>query len=146
MTTPNSMAGHQIRIKLGDGATPTEAFTGTCMINMARAIEWDADVVETVIPGCSTDIGVAQWVKRRVRSLSGTITGAGIFDADDHDRWYTWWRSGAEKNIQIDYLTGNGTYEGAAICKSYAKDAGDGFEEVTFKCTILTTGEWTFTP
>lgn len=148
MPTVTPIDGSQLRVFLGGGETPTEVFTVACLINTSRGIEWDADVVETVIPDCGVNNDNVVFVHRSVRSKSASISGSGIVDVNTIPDMWTWFDSGAQKNIRVSMADGtlNGRWDGAAVLKNFRVTASDNKELATFECSILSTDAWTFTP
>lgn len=147
MTAPNSISGYQLQIFLGDGASP-EVFAIPCMINTARGIEFTADFEETDIPDCGAGADATFWKKRTKTSKTGSINGSGIIDVDSLPTFVTWWGSKNSKNIKVKAADGtlNGEWAGAAHLATFQLGAEGPHGEVTFSCSIVSTGAWTFTP
>lgn len=104
-TYPDVVKGQQLQILIGDGATPTEAFTKRCTINLARSIQFNAQTSNVTLPPCEAgddpDTEEVAWQKTNVEGLAVTIEGAGYFHPADAPFFYNWWKSGQAKNIKF---------------------------------------------
>jgi hypothetical protein len=116
MVAVAAITGRTLRIKVCDGATPTEVFTEDCWINTERGIEFASDVTSVLVPDCD-DVDEAGWNQITKDGLNATITGAGVMHTESTEDWYEWYTLDLAKNLQIMVDTpaasGGGHWAGA---------------------------------
>lgn len=95
-----SVKGIKLVLKIGDGATPTEAFTVRCSINAQRGIKFTADLQDTVEVDC-TDPEKVAWLVRDKLSVQGEINGSGTLHKEDLPFFFTWLKSPDPKNCKV---------------------------------------------
>lgn len=93
------VAGEQLLIKVGDGATP-ETFTHPCLINTDRAFEGSASASSTAVADCATPSNPAKTV-RVVQSVDFKASGSGVLDATSVKAYWDWLAAGTQKNCKI---------------------------------------------
>jgi len=139
--------GYQLLIKLGDGGSP-ESFAHPCTINTTRGITFSASPIETQLPYCDAPT-TPSWVEREIDGKSASIAGAGVLDTDSFDVFWLWFDAGTSKNIQVmvnvDAAAGGGYWSGRALLTEFQL-TGERRAKVEFSCTILSDGEFNWTP
>jgi hypothetical protein len=121
MAAPKTASWTKFIILLGDGATPTEAFTAVCALT-SKSIDFTGDPAETPVLDCEFPDQPA-WMERVVRTKSATVAGEGVLQTDFAEEWWDWFDSGVAKNIRVQRniptLDGGGHYEGRFILTGY---------------------------
>lgn len=141
-TVVNAFNSSKLLIRLGDGGSP-ETFTHPCMINTSRGIAFSSNPTEVLLPFCPPDDDLSAWIEREPDAYTASISGAGIFDRDSHDIFWDWWVSSESKHVHV-LIFEEGYYSGSAILSSYTISGPGRREKVTFDCTILSDGVWTW--
>lgn len=100
-----TLQGEKLFIKIGDGATPTEAFTHPCTVNADRGIQFQSSGNEVEVPSCNNPEDPV-WSEFFKTVLSATITGAGKLDTAEVPMWAAWFNSDDAKNIKVYLDTG----------------------------------------
>lgn len=103
MVAVATIKGTQLRIKMGDGASP-ESFVEWCIINTDRGIQWDTISNDEEVAQCDEPDGLA-WLENTKTGIGGTITGAGKLDTASLDNVWPWLISDDAKNLQIEVGT-----------------------------------------
>jgi len=115
------------QVLLGDGSSP-EAFSLICGITQ-KGISFDSDTTDTPVPSCENEDAVP-YKEPDVSAQQVSLSGSGVWAAQSHGILYEWWRSGAKRNIKVNYnkvLTGDlKTLSGPAILKSFQHTANRG--------------------
>lgn len=148
MATQKSVKWSTFDIRLGDGATPIEAFTAPCALR-TRGLQFTAETTEVALLDCTTP-DQASWMKRNTISNSGTMTGSGTLDPDDLSLWWTWFTSAVEKNVRmyvdIPAGDGGGYWEGPFLLTSLNNTGGrdDGGGVVQIEVEMMSAGEVTW--
>lgn len=110
----------QFKLFLGDGVTPTEGFTPICGLT-SKGINYETETNTVEVPDCS-DEDLPAYKEEGAKSYAVTLTGSGMWAAQSHGTLIEWWKSGAAKNIKVQYVQANtGDVEfvnGPAILKS----------------------------
>lgn len=96
----NTVTFSQCAILIGDGATPTEGFAASCLVNSSKGISLTANLAEDEVPDCDNPGNPAQ-VFRNAQSISLSISGAGKVHRDDVLAYQQWLASGASKNAKV---------------------------------------------
>ena len=92
----------QFKIEVGDGATPTEAFTFLCGLT-SKGLDMSSDVVTQEVPDCS-DEDLPSWQEKDVKSISASLSGSGMWTAEAHEIMFQWWFTGAKKNVKVTWV------------------------------------------
>lgn len=107
-------------IKLGDGATPTETFTPSCVLRTDKGVSMQTTTSEVMMVDCSS--ANSEMIREAV-ALSYTISGTGLMDFAEFDDWRAWAQSLASKNLQIEYAlsaaNNGGYFEGPFILETF---------------------------
>lgn len=106
----NTIKGIQLKVKMGDGASP-ESFVPWCIINTERGIQWTSAGTSEPVPYCD-EPDLVSWTQHTKTSLTGNINGAGKLDVDSIDNVWPWYNSDDAKNLQIEVGT-KGYWQGA---------------------------------
>ena len=110
-----------------------------CLINTERGINFSANTMDSVVPDCA-DPTLPAWVMRDTDGLSATINGAGMLDVATADDWFTWFSSGAAKNIKVKTdKTGGQTWTGAFRLTEFSI-TGNRKEKATASVTLVSDG------
>lgn len=111
MTEVAAVSGYEYKVKIGDGATPTEAFTHKCMINAERSASIEAQTTQTPIVDCDNP-SKPNWNRTRKTSIGVTISGSGTFHKSEEKFFTDWAKSPDSKNVKYG-LEGTGAETGA---------------------------------
>jgi hypothetical protein len=109
----NTLRFGSFLIKLGNGANP-EVFTAPCGLN-SRGFNNTAATNETNVPDCD-DPDAPSDLQVDIVSRTTELSGAGVVADEDFDTWWTWWKAGTSKNVQI--TLGTRVWLGAFKCAS----------------------------
>ena len=110
MAEPTTITGEQILVQI-ETATPG-TYAHPCLINTDRGIQWSSSVVSEVVPDCAAPSAPA-WTRTEIDGLSGTISGAGMYDLASEEEFFDWWKSGANKSVKVKTGgVGGGTFTG----------------------------------
>lgn len=128
MANPTTSTFGQYLIKLGDGATPTEAFTAICGLS-SKGFDINNDVASVAIPDCADEDAVA-FNEVQVTSQSMSIKGSGLFTRENEKLLLQWASGGTKKNVRVypgQSITGDVEYyQGPAILKSLGTSVSRG--------------------
>lgn len=102
MATGTTSTFGNFKIEVGDGATPTEAFTFICGLT-SRGINMASDVTTSEVPDCSNE-DLPSWQEKDVKSLSATLSGSGMWTREAHETLFQWWFTGAKKNVKVSWM------------------------------------------
>lgn len=134
--------GRLLLIRIGDGATPTEAFTALCGVK-TRSFNLSANEIDTTYPSCTNPGGPVQKTSRP-GVLNRTFTGTGTFV------------SGAAQSVLMGYIRngeifnaevvvpGDGEYVGPWMVSDFSLN-GDMEDDLQFDGTWTAAGPLTFT-
>lgn len=103
-------------VMLGNGATPTELFEAPCGVT---SINWttSTNTNDEDLPDC-VDADKVGYQSPTVVSIGDQVQLQGFVDADSHDAWMAYIRSGEPKNVRVVYDKAGqkeGYYQGPAI-------------------------------
>jgi hypothetical protein len=134
-------------VLLGDGATPTEAFTAPCgLTQLTLTVNFDTQ--QTVVPDCA-DPDLPAWTETDVTSLTMTIGGQGILDRDARPEWEEWFMTNTPKKVRwlydVTLADNGGYYQAPGILTQYQVTAQRG-QRAQVQVTITLQGKPTFTP
>jgi TP901-1 family phage major tail protein len=135
--------GRALLVKIGDGATPTEAFANLCGLN-SKAITINNSLIDVTTPDCTTPSG-ALWTE----SLNGvkniTISGDGYFeDSVTELRMNTVAMLADPKGNFTVTVPAFGTYAGSFYIESL-EFGGETEGGVTYSLSLTSNGAVTFT-
>ena len=104
----DTVNGEGIAILVGDGATPTENFTGSALVNSDRGLTFTADVATADIPNIS-NLALPAFRRQTPKVISAKIDAGGMISKSAYPMWADWMLSGASKNVKvvIDVLSAN---------------------------------------
>lgn len=133
MPTIKNVVGHQMMVKVGNGATTNEVFAHPILINTSRGLTITAqtesdelvDTVDQSLPGVTV---------RRTRAVDVKIDGAGMLHADDVKTYVDLASKGVPVNIKV--TVGNATGTGPFILTQFqvsAERAKSAEAQVTFE-------------
>jgi hypothetical protein len=136
-------------IKMGDGATPTEAFVLLCGMQDAT-VNTTAQTQDRYVRDCAKPGSVPKR-KVKVTGLGQAITGTGLTNADNIDDLQA--ALGRHKNFKIEAYADDGTDAGhllGTFAGNYVMTAHNlnlqrenaGSSEIT----LASDGDWTWTP
>ncbi|AIT81596.1 phage tail tube protein [Novosphingobium pentaromativorans] len=134
MTYPTTIKGQRVLLQLGDGATPTEAFTTVCGIT-TKGLQRTRQTQDTVLWDC-TDPEASPITEREILAGDWTMNGSGqavLSVLDDLEAAYD-----AASNWKLNFVDSSGTtvrsYTGNAIMTDLTLGAVNGD-----KCSISIT-------
>jgi len=102
MATGTSSSFGNFKIEIGDGATPTEAFTFICGLT-SKGIDMSSDVVTSEVPDCFSE-DLPSWQEKDVKSITATLSGSGMWTAQAHETLLQWWLTAAKKNVKVSWM------------------------------------------
>ncbi|SEQ33031.1 Phage tail tube protein [Faunimonas pinastri] len=137
MTSPSTISGTRLLIKVGDGASP-QVFVHPCLINAERGIQWGSTSNDDVVPDCDAPEAPG-WNQTTKDGLNATITGAGKLDTSDIAFWDTWFRSDDAKTIQV-WVADKGYWSGEFKLTEWSI-TGDRGSKATVSLTLKSDGE-----
>ena len=132
----NPVLGEKILVKIGDGATPTEAFAADNLINTSRGVTISTSTESDELIDLADQSAPAQTI-RRVRTTDVKIDGAGMIHADDTFMWIEWATEGTIKNCQV--TDGNWLGVGPFVLTSF-QVSGDRLKSSTCQITLEQAG------
>lgn len=138
MARITSLKGHEILIKLGDGADP-EVFTHPNLINSERGLEFTTDMESGELVDLA-DLGAPAVTTQYPKSHSLTVSGSGVTHQSDVLEWAQWWKSGDSKNVKI--YAANCVVTTSMRISSF-KISGDRTAQATNEITLVSDGEIT---
>lgn len=135
-------------ILIGDGSTPTEAFTAPCGVT-DLTLTVNTATAEVNVPDCS-DPDLPSWLVSDVVSKQMVLSGSGTLVTESLPTWQELFLGSTERNIQFSRNTGGGTsvdgvFEAPAILTQWDESASLG-NRWTFNFSFNLNGEPTFTP
>src|SRR5690606_26518363 len=101
MAQPITGKFSELVISIGDGANP-EVFTPICGMT-SKGIQRSATTQSTSVPDCADEDAPA-WEEKAVDTLSITVSGMGVWAADNHETMLDWFYSGASRNIKVRHV------------------------------------------
>lgn len=101
MAKPTTAKYSELQILVGDGGSP-EAFSVVCGMT-SKGVQRQAQTNSTVVPDCADEDAPA-WEEKAVNSLSISISGSGVWAAENHGIFMAWFYSGLPKNIKVRHL------------------------------------------
>ena len=143
MAPVKAMNGTSLLVQIGNGATPTEAFSHDCLINTERGIQFQSETNREMIPDCD-DPEAPAWSFINVDGLSATITGAGKLHTASVPEWHDWFVSGEAKNVRtllngVALANGGGHWAGAYKLTGW-QVSGTRNEKATVSVTLESDG------
>jgi hypothetical protein len=109
----------QFKILLGDGETPVEGFEPICGLT-SKGINYETETATSQVPDCD-DEDLPAYSEESPTSYKVSISGSGMWTAESHGILLDWWKTGAAKNVKVQYANAApGTVEfvsGPAIIK-----------------------------
>lgn len=90
----------QFKILLGDGGGP-EVFTAICGLT-SKGINFNTETNTVEVPDCA-DEDMPAYKEQGPKSYEVTLTGSGMWAKESHGILIDWWKSGASKNIKVQY-------------------------------------------
>ncbi len=139
---------HQLLIHIGDGATPTEAFTWLCGAK-ARSVTFKNNLGEDEVLDCADPTGSVAVIQRFLQSQDTTLQISGKVAKSAIPTLRAWADTGAAKNIRIvidELLADNGGYWSlAAFCETLELSQDSAQDSTAFTATIMGSGtrSWT---
>lgn len=133
------------RVLLGDGATPTEAFTAPCGFT-ERSLTFNRALAETNVPDCADD-DKPSWLQRDVTSMSATLGGQGVLEATALPKWIEKLNTTNSFNARIELWRDSvkvGTWQGAFQLETF-ETTGTRGQRVTVKVTMQSDGAIAYT-
>ena len=142
MTPVNSVNGERLLVQIGDGATPTETFAASCLINTERGIQFTSSTNDAVIPDCENPENPA-FVERIKDHPTAAINGAGMLHTSSVDEWFAWYLSQDTNNVRVKVdvsaANGGGYWEGAFLLTDF-EVTGTRKEKATASITLQSSG------
>lgn len=136
-------------ISLGDGATPTEAFTAPCGFT-SKSARWNRGLGEVSIPDCD-DPDAPLWISRDVETQSFSVTGEGVLAAEAIPVWLDVLDTTDAVSVQVEITYSTGVLEvaGKMHLESFETGAQQG-QKVSANVSLQSDGAmattWTAAP
>jgi hypothetical protein len=147
MSLAKTLRGTQLLIKVSDGAS-SPVFSHPCLINTSRGIQLTAEMNEVLVPDCS-DPDLMAWLEREKKSLSATISGAGVLNTPDFPDYFDWFTSADPKACRVELNGVSGANGGGYLAGSFhlasLETSGDRGDKVQVTMSLPSTGEITWT-
>jgi len=128
MTYPTTIKGQRVVLQLGDGATPTEAFTIVCGIT-SKGLQRTRKTNDSEVWDC-TDPEALPIIERDAGASDWTISGSGQAVATVLDSLEAAYESAVSSNWKLVFLDSSGaatrTYSGAAYITDLSITANNG--------------------
>lgn len=138
MAAPTTSTFGQYLIKLGDGATPTEAFTIICGLT-SKGFDINNNTASTPVPDCA-DEDAPVYEEMSVSSQTVSIKGSGVFPRELQKDLLTWAMGGTKRNVRVhpgqSIATDVDYYSGPAILKTFGNAVARG-EKVQMSLEIV---------
>ena len=148
MAKPKTYSWSKFIILVGDDATPTEAFVAICALT-SKGLEFAADTADVSVPDCD-DPDLPAWQESIIRTKSGTISGDGVMDFASHDVFWTWYDSGASRNVHIKLdaplADKGGQWAGKFLLTTYNVTGNQDDAKISHALTMQSDGPVTWTP
>lgn len=101
MAKPVTSSFGDVAILVGDGATPTEAFTLLCGVT-EKGISYSTETVETEVPDCANE-DLPAFKEVDVKSFGISLDVSGLWTKEEHEMLLQWQITGAKKNVKVHY-------------------------------------------
>ena len=135
--------GRALLVKIGDGATPTEAFANLCGLN-SKTLTINNSVIDVTTPDCTAPEG-ALWRENLMGVKNVSISGDGYFeDSTTELRMNTVAMLADPKGNFKVTVPAFGTYSGSFYIESL-EFGGETEGGVTYSISLTSTGAVTFT-
>lgn len=135
--------GRTVLIKIGDGATPTEAFDTMCALT-TKTLTVNNETIDVTTADCTTPGGVL-WSEVMDGVKSITLAGNGTSKKDDAEARLAEVAMAANPNVNMQVVIPNfGTFAGRFFIGSMEL-GGEQSGGVTFSLSAQSTGSVTFT-
>ncbi len=143
MAKPTTVKFSEFLVLVGDGGSP-ETFSKPCGLT-SRGINFQAATQTTSVPDCDNE-DETSWDEVDVTSRKADMSGAGILALEYLDSWWSWFKTGQARNVQVRVGI-KGHWQGPALLTSFNVSAQQG-DKVSVDVTIEFDGEvtWTATP
>lgn len=135
--------GRALLIKIGDGATPTEAFANLCGLN-SKTFTINNSSIDVTTPDCTAPEG-ALWTATLNGMKNVSISGNGFFEDSVSELRMNTVAMSADNACNFEVVVPNfGTYAGAFRIAS-VEFGGETEGGVTYSLTLESNGAVTFT-
>jgi hypothetical protein len=142
MARPTTAKFSEFQILIGDGETPVEGFDVVCGLT-SKGINRSANTNTTVVPDCADEDAPA-FEEVAVNSLSISISGNGVWTAENHGVFLAWFYSGVTKNIKVRHVAADGgttEYENGPAILTQLNNAAERGQKVSADITIVFDGQ-----
>jgi len=136
MAKPTTGTISKLQILVGDGGSP-ETFAITCGLT-TKGVQRTAQTNSTPVPDCADEDAPA-YEEKAVNTLSVTISGSGVWAAENHGVFMDWFYSGLEKNVKVRHLNaapGTPEYEEGPALLTQLNNAVNRGEKISADITI----------
>lgn len=141
MTASNTIRGTKLLIKIGDGGSP-EVFAHPCSFAGQRSMQLQAQTNDVTVPDCDLPDQLA-WVEREKVSVSATISGEGVLNAEDQDIFFDFVTDEDPRNVKtytdVAGSAGGRIYAGSYHCTQF-EISGTRGEKITANIQMQSTG------
>jgi hypothetical protein len=144
----NLLAGQKFYILVGDGASPTEAFTFFCVAVSVES-KHAAEIEDAWVPDCNDPTALPTRASQ-VKGLTWDLTASGKADPAKlpYQRVITAFRAGAKINLQLmrdlPGASGGNVEQGAFLVADWSETKSDN-STVAFSCSFRGQGASTIT-
>lgn len=144
MAKVKTIKGSSILIKVG--GTTGGPYAHPCIINSTRGIAFSAETNDAVVPDCANPEASA-WTERDKSALSATITGEGLINTPDVEKYFGIWKNrdavACQVVMDVAAVDGGGQFEGYFILTEFELTGARG-ERSTASMTWVSDGEITW--
>lgn len=139
MAKPTTQRWSKLSIWVGDGASPEDFTSQVCGL-VTKGIAFSTQTGDTVVPDCD-DPDLPSWIERVPRSLSASVTGAGVMAEETFAFWRTWFLSAEAKNARIVLeITTPGYFFGAFVLTAFELTGNEADGKVQVNLTMQSDG------
>jgi Phage tail tube protein len=147
MAQVKTLVGEKLLIQIGDGATPTEAFSIDCLINAERGVQMSAETQEFVVPDCDNP-SLPGWKEMFKDGMSISVSGGGMLHTTSVENFFNWMNSDTAKNVRIKFdVSGalGGGYIAVPMKLTAFSVTGNRKQNTTADITLMSSGVGTWT-
>ncbi len=141
MARPTTEKFSEFQILVGDGGSP-ETFAVVCGLT-SKGIQRSANVNSVVVPDCESEDAPA-FEEKAVNSLSISVSGSGVWAAENHGTFMAWFYSGLPKNIRVRNVqadSGDTEYEEGPALLTQLNNSVERGQKVTAEISIEFDGQ-----
>ena len=139
MAYTDTLSGKLVQVAIGDGATPTEAFTVLCGI-LEKTLDRTKNITETTVYDCA-DVNAPPVVQREVENTDWSMNASGQLDRGALTGFEAAYNASGSRNVRFIYKDTviNKYYQGKAIMSNLQIGATNG-QKTTVSVNLVADG------